>query len=278
MQTALPVYFNLLNLGVIRTATTDSDSHTQVREPVGTPRNYVMSAVDPRDGVGASFQAIDKEAIAVAVNEHRSICSNGIFLRPKLTSAANPAGVTVGGTLQGSGDVTLELDITSNEYFDWDRVDVFANTEPTPAKDDMTGVTDLSTKEFHQISGAHTQKYLMTPLFQFSRGASGDAALTQTVSGGARHASLSHSFHFDEDTWIVVVVRGSNGVRSLFPYVTKGADTSIVPGSFLDILDANPAQIGGIRPFAFSNPMFVDVDGNGFEAKHIRDGLSPLAP
>lgn len=277
MQTALPVYFNLLNLGVIRTATTNSDSHTQVREPLGTPRNYVMSSVDPRDGIGASFQAISPEEIAVNVNAHRSICSNGIFIRPKLTSAANPGGVTVGGTLQGSGDVTLELDIASNEFFDWDRVEIYANTVPLPARDDLTGVTDLSTREFHEVSGTHTQKYLMTPLFQFARGASGDAALNQTVAGGVRRATLSKTFNFPEDTWVVAVVRGSNGVRSLFPYVTRGASNSVTPGSFLDILDVNPAQIGGIRAFAFTNPMFVDVDGNGFEAKHIRDGQSPLA-
>ncbi len=156
-------------------------------------------------------------------------------------------------------------------------MDVFANTVPLPAKDDMSGVTDLSAKDFHTVSGTHTSKYLMTPLFQFARGASGDAAINQTVSGGLRHAVLTKSFNFTEDTWIVVVVRGSNATRSLFPYVTKGAKTSITPGSFLDILDANPAQIGGIHAFAFTNPMFVDVDGNGFEAKFIRDGQSPLA-
>ncbi|MFO1463410.1 MAG: hypothetical protein U1F66_06505 [bacterium] len=277
MQTALPVYFNLLNLGVIKTATTDSDSHTQVREPVGTPRNYVQSSVDPRDGLGSSYAAISAEDIAVAVNEHRSIASNGIFIRPKLSSAGNPGGVGVGGTLQGTGDVTLELEIASNEYFDWDRVDVFANTVPLPAKDDLSGVTDLSAKDFHQYNGASPRKYLMTPLFQFARGASGDAALNQTVSGGVRRATLTKSFNFAEDTWIVVVVRGSSGTRSLFPYVTKGAKNTIAPGSFLDILDVNPAQIGGIHAFAFTNPMFVDVDGNGFEAKFIRDGQSPLA-
>lgn len=275
MQTALPAYFNMLNLGFLAAATTNSDSHTQVREPMGTPRNYVVSSTDPRDGVGSSFQAIDKEEIAVNVNERRSIASNGIFMTAKLSSASNPGGVGVGGTITGTGEVTLELDIRSNDFFDWDRVDIFANTLPIPAKDDLSGVTDLSAADFHKTS--HTQKYLMTPLFQFSRGGSGDAALNQTVAGGVRKVSLSRSFNFSEDTWIVVVVRGSNGVRSLFPYVTRGANTTVPQASFLDTLDSNPAAIGGIRPFAFTNPIFVDVDGNGFQSKFVRDGQSPLA-
>jgi hypothetical protein len=277
MQTALPTYFNLLNLGLIRTAVTNSDSHTQVREPVGTPRNYVMVSTDPRDGIGSSFQAIDPEELAASVNAHRSIASNGIFIKARLKSAANPSGVTVGGTLQGSGDVTLELEIASNEYFDWDQVEIYANTEPIPAKDDLSGVTDKSASDFHAVTSGHIAKYLMSPIFQFTRGGSGDSALTQTVSGGLRHATLTRSFHFDEDTWVLVLARGTGAVRSLFPYVTKAANKNVDPADFLDTLDSNPAQIGGIRSFAFTNPMFVDVDGNGFQAKYIREGTSPLA-
>lgn len=277
MQTGLPTYFNLLNLGLLKTATTDSDSHTQVREPLGTPRNYVMSSVDPRDGIGTAYQSINKEEIAVNVNAHRSIASNGIFLTAALKKTSGPGEVTLGGTLQGTGDVTLNLEISSNEYFDWDKVEVYANTEPIPAKDDFSGPSDLMAPEFHKISAGHTLKYIMSPIFQFTRGGSGDEALNQTVSGGSRKSTLTHDFHFSEDTWVVVVVRGTNGVRSLFPYVTKGADSKVPPASFLDKLDSDPAAIGGIRPFAFTNPMFVDVDSNGFEARYIRDGSSPLA-
>jgi hypothetical protein len=277
MQTSLPTYFNMLNLGLLKTATASSDSHTQVREPVGTPRNYLASSVDPRDGIGDAYQAIDGEEIAVSTNAHRVVVSNGIFVKAALKSAANPSGVTVGGMISGSGDVTLELEITSNDYFDWDRVEIYANTEPTPANEDMTGLTDLSAKDFHAVTGGHTIKYLMTPLFQFNRGASGEAALSQTVADGVRKALVSRDFHFAEDTWVVVVVRGTNATRSLFPYVTKGANLDVKPEDFLDTLENNPISIGGVRAFAFTNPMFVDIDGNGFEAKYVKNGLSPLA-
>ncbi len=278
MQSALPTYFNLLNLGLIKTATASSDSHTQVREPMGTPRTYIASSVDPRDGLGSSFAAIDREELAVNTNAHRLIVSNGVFIKASLKSASNPGGVTVGGTISGTGDVTLELEITSNEYFDWDRVEIYANTEPIPAKDDMSGLTDLTAEEFHKNAGGHTIKYLLSPLFQFFKTGSGDAALNQSTAGGVRKAILSRGFNFSQDTWIVVMVRGSNNVRSLFPYVTKGADTDVAQGNFLDTLDNNPTLIGGVRAFAFTNPMFVDVDGNGFIAKHVQSGISPITP
>jgi hypothetical protein len=90
---------------------------------------------------------------------------------------------------------------------------------------------------------------------------------------------------------VVVVVRGSNQVRGQFPYVTKyvkpaptdSTSGNIIPGNptspdkFLDTLDNDPVKLGGIPAFALTNPMYVDVDGNGFESIYIRDGTSPLA-
>ncbi len=275
-ESALPTYFNLLNLGLIKTATASSDSHTQVREPLGTPRNYIVSSVDPRDGIGSSFQGIDEEEIAVNVNAHRVVVSNGVFIHARLKSASNPGGVTVGGTISGSGAVTLDLEVVSNEYFDWDRVEIYANTVPSPANEDMTGLTALSAADFHRLSGGHTIKYIMSPAFQYAKGGSGDGVLVQNVADGVRRSTMSRSFNFSEDTWVVVLVRGSNAARSLFPYVTKEAKTTVAPANFLDTLDNDPVKIGGIRAFAFTNPMFVDVDGNGFQAKHVREGLSPI--
>jgi hypothetical protein len=291
VETSLPTYFNLLNLGKICSATGDSDTHAQIREPLAIPRNFVVSSVDPEDGIG-SFSEVDSEELAVNVNAGRMIVSNGVFIRARLISAKDPSGVTVGGTLVGSGNVTLDLEITSNEYFDWDTVEVYANTEPVPAKDDMSGLTDLSAEEFHSVSHDHLTRYLMTPSAGFYKTGSGANALNQTVVDGVRKAHISKDFHFNEDTWVVVLVRGSKAVRSTFPFVPKGAivpekkegetqpdpNAPTAPAKFLETLANDPVRIGGISAFAFTNPMFVDVDGNGFESLYIRDGTSPLAP
>lgn len=242
VQTALPIYFNLLNLGVNKTATASSDSHTEIREPLGTPRNYIVSSVDPRDGIGTSYQAIDPEEIAVNTNAHQVVVSNGVFIKARLKSAANPTGVTVGGTLSGGGAVTLELEITSGDYFDWDTVEIYANTIPVPAKDDLSGGTDLTAEEFHHNTSGHTQKYLMSPLGRLFRGGTGDSALTQTNAGGVLKATISRDFNFTEDTWIVVMVKGSPSAKSAFPYVTKEANKEITPANFLNTLDTSRAQ------------------------------------
>ena len=126
----------------------------------------------------------------------------------------------------------------------------------------------------------------MTPLVSFHKGVGGEFDLNQQVANGVRKALISKDFRFDEDTWIVVLVKGSNNVRMTFPYITKGAiavnetkepNAPTAPANFLDTLDNDPVKIGGIRAFALTNPMFVDVDGNGFESIYIRDGSSPLA-
>jgi hypothetical protein len=284
IESALPTYFNLLNLGKICSATADSDAHGQIREPIGIPRNFVESSIDPRDGHG-TFGEISEEELAVHVNEGKVIVTNGVFIRAKLTSANNSAGVSVGGTITGTGDVTLNLEISSNEYFDWDTVEVYANTEPTPANDEMTGVTTLSSEEFHSGTFEHHPRYMMKPLVSYHKGIGGEFDLNQTVANGVRKALISRDFQFSEDTWIVVMVRGSNSVRTTFPYVPKGAivaddkdpNAPTAPAKFLETLDNHPEKIGGIRAFAFTNPMFVDVDGNGFESIYVRDGTSPLA-
>lgn len=275
METSLPTYFNLLNLGLIRSATGSSDSHTQVREPMGSPRNYIVSAVDPRDGVGSSYAAIDGESIAQATNSQQLLVTNGVFIRPRLKTPSNPSGVGVGGTVSGGGTVTLELDISSNEYIDWDTVEIYANTPTTPAKDDMSGVTDLDARQFHKVSNNHVPKYLMAPIFSYHRGGSGDALLNQSVADGVRSSFISKDFNFSEDTWIVVVVRGVN-TSSVFPFVTKGTNTAVAQENFLDVLDSDPRQIGGVPAFGFTNPMFVDVEGDGFTALYQRQGKSPL--
>jgi hypothetical protein len=288
METSLPTYFNLLNLGKICTALSEGDTHSQIREPVSVMKNFVESSVDPRNGTG-SYSEIDPEEIATNVNAGKVIISSGVFVKAKLKSANNPQGVTVGGTIKGTGDVTLDLEITSNDYFDWDTVEVYANTEPVPANDAMTAGTDKNVEDFYTASLEHIAKYFMTPLVSFHKGDTGDTALNQTVSGGVRKAVLSKDFHFTEDTWVVVLVKGSDQVRGQFPYVTKyvkitqDAQGKQVPSSptspnnFLDTLDNDPVKIGGLPAFALTNPMYVDVDGDGFQSIYIRDGTSPLA-
>lgn len=280
MTSTLPTYFNLLNLGVLRTATASSDSHQLISEPLGSPRNYLMSSVDPRDGLGDSFSAISPEEVAVNTNAHRVVVSNGPFITVQAKSSSQPEGVTVGGNLLG-GDVTLTFKVESNEYIDWDQIEIYTNTDTVPATDDMTQAFQGPAQRFHnsiRIPGsdetrAYEFKYFMQPSVKLKRGID----FNQTLADGLRSVTLTRQFNFDEDTWIVILARGTNNSRGLFPFVTRAIDDTVDQGQVLARLESGSKSISPIKAFAFTNPIFVDVDGDGFKAKHIRNGKSPLA-
>ncbi|MBL7685560.1 MAG: CehA/McbA family metallohydrolase [Deltaproteobacteria bacterium] len=288
LSTALPTWFDLLNLGKVATATCSSDTHRQIREPVGILRNFVESSVDPRDGAG-KFSDINPENIAKSVNQRRVIVSGGPFMRVNVAAGGQSADVGEILTLSGSGpqNVTLNVHIESPDWMDWDEVEVFVNTDPTPAKDDLSGPWDKSAKEFVSINPPHVEpRYIYSPLVKFKRGGGGGTELlNQSVSAGKRIADISKALSLSEDSWIVVMVKGGDGARTLFPYAPKAVNTkadNVAPAQFLDTLDAEysaegvPSKIGGSKAFAFSNPILVDIDGNGWQAKYVKAGKSPF--
>ena len=78
------------------------------------------------------------------------------------------------------------------------------------------------------------------------------------AGGGVRlEQTLSLELTADADTWVVAVVHGE---KSLFPYVpfnqTRDEDLTMAALDADEV--ANPAT-----PFAFTNPIFVDFDGDG---------------
>lgn len=297
-DTALPTWFDLLNLGKVATATCSSDTHRQIREPIGILRNYILSSVDPRDGRG-SFSQIDGQAIAHSVNGHHVIVSAGPFLTAQVSAEGKSAIVGDTLSLSGGGEktVNLAINIQSPDWMDWDTVEVYINTDPTPGNDatppnaPWTGTAEQFVDVKPEGFADHLEpKYLYAPNLVFKRGGGGGAQiLTQTVSNGARSASINQAITLNEDSWIVVLVRGSDGAHTIFPYAPKAVNTdddTLSPENFLDTFDAqrattatispSPDVIGGSKAFAFTNPILVDIDGNGWQAKYVRSGQSPL--
>ena len=92
------------------------------------------------------------------------------------------------------------------------------------------------------------------------------------VTGGLRReAHLSIPFtNMTEDTWFVVVVKGSDGVsRPMFPVhpanLATGGNTTLA-----NLTDGNLGE-SGVTSLGVTNALYADVDGNpGFDA--------PLAP
>jgi hypothetical protein len=75
-------------------------------------------------------------------------------------------------------------------------------------------------------------------------------------------ASQLELSNLEQDTWVVVMVRGRDGVsRPLFPVIPNDIDPDLNE-TLDDLTDGNLGQ-GGVPAVAFSNPLFLDVNENG---------------
>lgn len=286
LDSALPVWFNLLNLGILATATANSDSHTEFSLPLGLPRNYIQSATDPRDGLGTTFEAIDPEHYARPINQHHLVISAG----PIITmTAEGEDGVTgqVGDVVTGHR-IKLHIEVHAASWAWFDTIEIYANTEPIPADDD--GVTPLKgvasdPKSF--FASYHLPKFTYQPtqIFRLSDG----TLKNWKEENGQITATLDLTVQCKRDTWVVALARGTRdtkGYKSLFPYAPRAVKDpeklpEIAAPFTLDSFHQNPGM--DAPAWALTNPIFIDTDGdtNGdgklFEALYIQLGLSPLA-
>jgi hypothetical protein len=66
-----------------------------------------------------------------------------------------------------------------------------------------------------------------------------------------------------QDVWVVVLVKGTDGVvEPLFPIQPNSLNTS-TNTSLADLIAGNLGE-DGMTALAFTNPIFVDVDGGGW--------------
>ncbi|MFH1829388.1 MAG: hypothetical protein ABH871_01245 [Pseudomonadota bacterium] len=279
-RSALPTWFNLLNLGFIITATADSDSHRGIANPVGLPRNFIANSVDPRDGMGQSHDAIDLEEYAANINAGRLTISAGPYIS---ISAKDEAGTTakVGDVLTGR-KASFTVNVSAPSWAWFDTVYVYANTEPIPV-DDVTDMpmqgTAADPATFYEPYHMPRYTYQPSKTFKLSDGTLAD----WKEEDGVITASVSFDMEVDEDTWVVVMARGTRsteGYRSLFPIVTNVlADPTDTPETFdpADLASFHTDSKVGASAWALTNPIFIDVNGDGFTAKYVKSGISPLA-
>ncbi|MBI2974747.1 MAG: hypothetical protein HYY43_04080 [Deltaproteobacteria bacterium] len=284
-ESGLPQWFNLLNLGILATATGDSDSHRETVDQLGMPRNYIASSVDPRDGIG-SFSEINHDAYAHAINQHKLVVSAGPFISINAKGEDGSAG-GVGDTITGK-KVTLHIDVKSPSWAWFDTIEIFANTEPLPADDDgISAFEGVASDPKSFFAPYHIPKFYYEPQQVFTTG--DDSLKDWKDENGLISASLDVPLNVDEDTWVVVFVSGNpggEGWRSLFPLVTKSAADPTKIGAppkdwTLETLAKDPNMKASA--WGFANPIFIDTDGDTdgdgvrFESKYIRSGISPLA-
>jgi hypothetical protein len=242
-------WFNLLNQGRVHTATADSDSHQTAIIQAGGPRSLVAS---PTDVVAE----LDDAALADSVRAGRVVCSNAPFVRVELTAGAETAGLALGQErLIGSpsGRARLAIEVQSPIWAEFDTVEVYVDTVPSPVPDT-------------NANGANAPRYVVSPTLTRHAGTDFEirsVAVDPDIAEAVRlQADLSVDLELERDAWVVVLVRGTDGVsRPLWPI--NPLDLRAAGNATLDQLTDGNLGEGGNLALAFTNPLFVDVDGNG---------------
>ncbi len=269
-------WFRLLDYGVVRTAMGNSDTHQLFTQTeAGCPHDFVRSSAGvPR--------AIDRLEVARNIKAGRVVASYGPFIEAWIDEAE------IGQTRTpdpGQKTVALRVKVQSASWYDVDRVEIYRSGRLIHV---LTGSGDeLDPDSRVDVSGLRLPNTKVVNI---------EATFREPVP--------------DVDSWYVVIAMGLDGrdmspVFSEHPYLKLqigdilSRSFSSVPLPF-DISGALIPRVFRVYPYAVTNPVFVDVDGNGsfdapnplpgwanggkklrsaeFPLSSARIGCSPLAP
>lgn len=247
-------WFNLINQGIVRTGVADSDTHSRRVNHLATRSQVASSVVDPGQ---LSAQA---EILAATVAEGKVVGTNAPFVTIEASGSfmGNPqsSGLAVDDpvsmALDSGGDVTVTLEISTAAWAAIDSVDFYINNQP-------------------QLTSPAGQaaRYGVCANATVSRGDAGwtetEVVVDDSIPGASRH-EVSVSFTLsglNEDTWLVAIAHGTDGVSApMFPVVPEDLKRSSNT-TLEDLTDDNVGE-DGILAYAFTNPLFVDVGGDGW--------------
>lgn len=252
-------WFNLMNQGLVYFGSSDSDTHSLNKTQSGTFRNFIASSTD-------SPGAIDEDEMTTSVRDGRTVGGYSPFLRATVTAEETRE---TGGHALGlptlvtalDGEATFHLQVQSPVWVEYDTVALYINNIPDPFDDDEDPATP--------------PRYEVSPNVILTAGVDFDVIETVHGSGfpGAALYESDLEYMLDglvEDTWIVAVVWGTDGVsRPLFPVIPNDLDRA-TNETLADLLDGNLGE-EGMMALAFTNPLFIDVDGNGIYDAPLAD-------
>lgn len=238
-------WFRMLNAGVKKTAVGNSDTHSLIAMESGLPRNWVRSSTDEPI-------AIDLGEMAESVIDHRVVTSFGPFIR----MTAN--GVDIGETLsRPSGPVQLRVIVESPTWFDVDRLEVYRNGE-------------------------------LWKVVEADQTFPGCDIVAEVPNKRVINFRCTFEDEPGEDVWYVASALGLRG-KDLRPVYTS------VPILYLEIGDITSRAFAALEelpfdlevredprvypilPLAYTNPIWVDVDGDGFNPPRPLRPQSPFA-
>ena len=261
-------WFNLINQGLVRTGVASSDTHTR-RLTAMSARSLVASKVTDPGRLSAHAQTL-----ADTVSQGRVLMTNAPFvtITAESRSTGQTASLGLGSPLElatDNGRVTLTITVDSPAWAEFDRVDLFINNAPAKTSDEPPR---YSACEDHRITlGARDIRRV---------------TVVPGLEGAERlEATVTHELEgLTEDTWVVARVAGTQGQSEpLFPVHPGSLEFS---GRDLDSVTGSNIGQGGVMAYAITNPLFIDVNGDGWQPTGVRLGecqepeesFNPLLP
>lgn len=240
-NTLLNDWFVQLSTGRRKAATAVSDTHKSFSTLGGYSRTYVqMQGAD-------SPSSFDPKTFAQALKAQRAIGTNGPFMQVtarKLDAQGMAVGdaVPVGGTLSvapaSSEQVELTIDVQLPEWMRFDRLEVFTHADGREALNGEGNSQWQAPVAFVDLDPA-------APPIEAVPGTNGFNVNRVRVTEKITVTPAA-------DTWYVVILRSSTSVPTMFPLAYSDIDC-----------DGNLCTADAARPYAFSNPIYVDADGSG---------------
>ena len=263
-------WFNLLNQGIVATGVTDSDTHERRTTQVNA-RSYVASAVtDP------ALLWSEDENLAQNVVTGLLTGTNAPFITVTATTPLGTAGLTVGSSTMvptNDGTATIDVTVKSPMWAPFDKIEFYVNNAPQRFDHD----DDVATRGRYRVIPNSVSNVSPTLVNDFPS------------IPGAQHYEATAQLNLaglTQDTWVVVLVRGTDGVSTpLFPVIpnslagracsndlcrpctvnaqcaSPGTCTTLVNQNLADLTDGNLNQCG-VLALSYSNPLFIDVDQN----------------
>ncbi len=270
----LGIWMNLLNQGRGHssqasgygpTAIADTDSHEFRSLRSGGARAWTGSPSD-------SIAGIDGEDVAESVMAGRVVGGQGIYVQTRLlqTEGSEVADLTwtgstrldVNNDLMGGGngrELDLEIKVQAPDWAEYDTIEIYANSDT-----DSTGSSGGTPTRY---TGCPTITYTITggPAPNFTR-------TTTAVFGKSRFETtltvrvpddIPAITTLDEDTWFVVVVRGTDDGNAwdsepMFPEMpaslVKTGNTTLA-----NLMDGNLGE-DGVLATGFTNALYASVN------------------
>ena len=247
------VWMNLLNQGITVTAIADTDTHTFFNLETAGARTWTPTST----GSDAPAAILDND-IGLAVKAGKAIGGQGLYVQARLvdTETAAQADLTwAGSTLVSApdGTVDLEIEIQAPTWAEYDTIEIYVNAATSVAGTNG-GVPVLFTSIPTQTltrSGTDTPTTFVVD--------------TVPAAGSLRlETQKTVPLSLTGDAWVVVLAKGTLGVsRPMFPVYPRNLEASANPD--LASLVTNTAAETGVRALGFTNALYVDVDGGGFD-------------